>query len=57
MTNQNQNKPNPNKRKNQQQNPQRVEFGTEIDVDQMKEQNTRNQKQKNTPLDPRDNRF
>ena len=53
----NNNNPNPNKRKNQKQTPPRAEFGTEIDVDQVKEQNKQKNNQQNTPLDPRENRF
>ena len=53
----NNNNPNPNKRKNQKQTPPRVEFGTEIDVNQVKEQNNQKKNQQNTPLDPRENRF
>ena len=47
---------NRNQRKKQQQNPPRIEFGTEIDVNEVKEQSKRNTKQKNVTLDPRDNR-
>lgn len=62
MTNNNNRNPNRNRdqdprNNNQDENKNRVEFGTEIDVNQVKNQTRNNKTQRTNNLDPRDNRF
>lgn len=61
MTNNNDRNPNRNQKtnpnKNQNKNDMREEFGSELDVEKLKEQTNKDKSRRNNTLDPRTDRF